>query len=109
MEKLISTIKKSQRQEIRVGLSDFTKDGTTYNMVFARVYFDDGTEYRPGRNGINVRVELLPELITALQRAAAHAVGLLKRSEADPPAPTKATAAAPVGIAEGNLTIVGAG
>ncbi len=80
MEKTIRTIRKSQREEIRVGLSEFAKDGTPFNMVFARVYFDDGAEYRPGRNGINVRVELLPELIEGLQKAAAEAraAGLLE-------------------------------
>ncbi len=27
--------------------AEFAKDGTTFNMVFARVYFDDGGECRP--------------------------------------------------------------
>ena len=90
MEKTISTIKKSQRQEIRVGLSEFTKDGETYNMAFARVYYDDGAEGRPGRNGINVRVELLPELIEGLQTAEREArqAGLL--TDAIPEAETEA-------------------
>ena len=111
MEKTIHTIPKSQREEIRVGLSEFTKDGTTFNMAFARVYFDDGAEYRPGRNGINVRVELLPELIAALQQAEAEAqaAGLLTGSEASKPTATAATEAAPNNASESDLTPLGAG
>ncbi len=111
MEKTIRTIRKSQRGQIRVGLSEFAKDDTTFNMVFARVYFDDGAEYRPGRNGINVRVELLPELIAALQQAEAEAraAGLLKEPEADSAAPTEATETAPAAADGGDMTIVGAG
>ena len=80
MEKTIRTIHKSQHQQIRVGLSEYTKDGEMFDMAYARVYFDDGGEYRPTRNGINVRVELLPELIEGLQKAAAEAraAGLLE-------------------------------
>lgn len=69
MENIVKPIKKSQREEIRIGLSEYTKDGTTYDMVSARVFYDDGAEYRPGRNGINVRVNLLPALIEGLQAA----------------------------------------
>ena len=83
MENTICTIKKSQREEIRIGLSEFTKDGKTFDMVSARVFYDDGAEYRPGRNGLNVRLRLLPELIEGLQAAAdeARAAGLLTDSE----------------------------
>ena len=83
MEKTLRVIKKSQREEIRISLSEFTKDDTTYDMVSARVFYDDGAEYRPGRNGINVRVELLPALIEGLQAAAdeARSAGLLTDSE----------------------------
>ncbi len=44
MEKLVRTIKKSQREEIRIALSEFTKDGKTYDMVSARVFYDDGAD-----------------------------------------------------------------
>ncbi len=93
MEKTVRTIRKSQREEVRVGLSEFTKDGTMFNMAFARVYFDDGAEYRPGRNGINIRVELLPELIEGLQAAEREArqAGLL--ASATPEAETATEAA----------------
>lgn len=92
MENTVRTIKKSQREEIRIALSEFTKDGKTYDMASARVYFDDGTEYRPGRNGINIRLKLLPELIEGLQAAAdkARAAGLLTDSEPEGAADAKA-------------------
>ncbi len=80
MEKLIAAIPKNQREEIRVALSEFEKDGTTYDMVSARVHYDTGNgEMRPGRNGLNVPVRLLPKLVTALQQAEAEAraAGLL--------------------------------
>ncbi len=85
MENTVRTIRKSQREEIRIALSEFTKDGTTYDMVSARVFYDDGAEYRPGRNGLNIRLKLLPELIEGLQAAAdeARAAGLLTDSEPD--------------------------
>ena len=79
MDKTVSIIKKSQRQQVHVGLSEYAKDGETFDMVFARVFYDDGAEYRPGRNGINIRVELLPALIEGLQAAEREAreAGLL--------------------------------
>ncbi len=80
MEKLIAAIPKNQREEIRVALSEFEKDGTTYDMVSARVHYDAGNgEMRPGRNGLNVPVRLLPELVAALRQAGseARAAGLL--------------------------------
>ncbi len=85
MEKTLRVIRKSQREEIRIALSEFTKDGKTYDMASARIYFDDGAEYRPGRNGINVRVNLLPALIEGLQAAEQEArlAGLI--NDIDPP------------------------
>ncbi len=80
MDKLIATIPKNQREEIRVALSEFVKDGTTHDMVGARVFYDDGAgERKPDRNGINVPVRLLPELVVALRqaKAEARAAGLL--------------------------------
>ena len=90
MDKTITTIKKNQREEIRVALSVFTKDGATYHMVSARVHHDDGSgQYRPGKNGLNVQVKLLPELVTALQQAEAEAraAGVLLDEVDEDPAP----------------------
>ena len=118
MEKTVSVIKKTQRQQIHVGLSEYEKDGDTFDMVFARVFYDDGAEYRPGRNGINVRVELLSELIAALQQAEAEAraAGLLREVETGPTGPTAPAeeVQAPAGegttaAREDDLTPLGAG
>ena len=109
MEKTICTIRKSRRQEIRVGFSEFAKDGTTFDMAYARVYFDDGAESRPTRNGLNIRVCLLPELIAALQAAEAEArsAGLLIEDEMGTTA--VATEAASDSAREGDLTVLSAG
>ncbi len=80
MNKTIATISKNQREEVRVALSEFEKDGKAYDMVSARVFYDAGNgEMKPGRNGINISVKLLPELVTALRQAEseARAAGLL--------------------------------
>lgn len=74
MDKLIATIRKNASEEVRVVLSEFTANGTTHQMVSARVFFDDGAgNHKPGRNGLNLKVDHLPTLITALQEAAAEA------------------------------------
>ncbi len=88
MDQLIATIPKNQREEIRVSLSEFEKDGKAFDMAGARVFFDAGNgEMKPGRNGLNVPVRLLPELIAALQQAEAEAcsAGLLGEDRADDP------------------------
>ena len=71
MENTVRTIKKSQREEIRIALSEFTKDGKTYDMISARVFYDDAAESRPGRNGHHISPRLLPAPIQGLQAAAA--------------------------------------
>ena len=79
MRKLISTIPKNGREEIRVALDEFETKTATYDMVSVRVFYEDGGEYHPGRNGLNVRVELLPAIVAALREAEteARAAGLL--------------------------------
>ena len=70
MDNLIATITKNSRERIEVSLSEFTKDGQTFDMVSVRVHYDDGSgTYRPGRNGLNVQVKLLPALVEALRQA----------------------------------------
>ena len=80
MDKTIATISKNQREEIRVALSEFDSKGTKYDMVSARVFYDDGGEMKPGRNGLNVPTRLLPDLIEALEEAEreARAAGLIE-------------------------------
>ncbi len=73
MRKLISTIPKNGREEIRVALDEFETKGASYDMVSVRAFYEDGGEYRPGRNGLNVRVDLLPAIVTALREAETEA------------------------------------
>lgn len=79
MEKLISSIPKSRSEEIRVGLSEFTKDNTIYEMFYARVFYDSADGFRPAKNGLNLKLVHLPALIEALQAAEqeARVAGLL--------------------------------
>ena len=92
MDQLIATIPKNQREEIRVALSEFESKGTTHDMFGARVFYDAGNgERKPGRNGINIPVRLLPELVAALRQAEAEAraAGLLPDEvDEDPTAET---------------------
>ena len=69
MEKLIASIPKSRSEEIRVGLSEFTKDNTTYEMFYARVFYDSTDGFRPAKNGLNLKLVHLHTLIEALQDA----------------------------------------
>lgn len=79
MEKVVATIPKNRHEEIRVALTEFKTKDAVHQMVSARVYFEDGREYQPGRNGLNVKVDLLPALIAGLQEAEveARAAGLI--------------------------------
>ncbi len=79
MHQTIAAIPKSQREEIRVALSEFDSKGTTHDMISARVFYDDGGQMKPGRNGLNIPVRLLPELVAALRQAEVEActAGLL--------------------------------
>ncbi len=83
MRKLISTIPKNAREQIRVALDEFETKDASYDMVSMRVFYEDGGEYRPGRNGLNVRVELLPAIVAALREAETEArkAGLLEGEE----------------------------
>ena len=79
MKQHIRTIPKNGREEIRVALDEFKTKTATYDMISVRVFYEDGDEYRPGRNGLNVRVDLLPAIVAALQEAETEArkAGLL--------------------------------
>ncbi len=83
MKQHIRTIPKNGREEIRVALDEFQAKDTTYDMISVRVFYEDGGEYRPGRNGLNVRVELLPTIVAALRDAETEArkAGLLGGEE----------------------------
>ncbi len=77
----VASIRKNAREQVHVKLSEFSPEaGKVFNMVAARLHYDDGSgQHRPGKNGLNVQVKLLPKLVTALQQAEAEAraAGLL--------------------------------
>lgn len=66
----IATVQKNAREELRVSLTEFKG----YKLASLRVFFqaDDGT-MRPSRSGLVLRIEKLPDLILALQRASMEA------------------------------------
>ena len=81
MNKTIAKITKNSREKIVVALSEFEGQDATYDMVSARVFYDRGNgEMKPTRNGLNVPVRLLPELLDALEEAEreARAAGLIE-------------------------------
>jgi Transcriptional Coactivator p15 (PC4) len=73
-DRLIATIKKNSREEIRVSRSDFNG----HDLVNLRVWFkaEDGSK-RPGKSGIAFRISLLPEVAAALSQASTPAEGEL--------------------------------
>jgi hypothetical protein len=58
-------IAKNAREEIRVSVDDYRGIA----LANIRTWYLDGTEYRPGKQGIAIRLELVPQLIEALQRS----------------------------------------
>jgi hypothetical protein len=70
----VASFRKNAREEVRISLDDF-KGHTLANV---RVWFDDGTEMRPGKQGLAIRAELLPDLISALGEAACQLEGVRK-------------------------------
>ena len=74
----IATIRKNATEELRVSLEEYHGR----QLVNLRVFFtaDDGTK-RPGKAGVALRVEALPELRAAILEAEAEALrlGLIRR------------------------------
>lgn len=68
---MIAAISKNAREEIRVSVDDFQGR----RLCNVRVRYRDGEELRPGKQGIALRLDLLPQLVDALQRAARDAEG----------------------------------
>lgn len=75
-ERLIATIVKGRNEELRLGFS--AVNGRTY--LAARIWFrgDDGA-MRPSPKGVNVKLDMLPEIAKAFSLAleTAEAEGLL--------------------------------
>ncbi len=62
---MMIAIAKNAREEIRVSVDEFKG----HNLCNLRVWYLDGSEYRPGKQGIALRLELVPQLIDALRRS----------------------------------------
>jgi hypothetical protein len=56
-------IAKNAREEIRVSVDDYRGIA----LANIRTWYRDGDEFRPGKQGLALRLELLPELIEALR------------------------------------------
>jgi hypothetical protein len=66
-DRLLATIRKNAREEIRVTRGDFKG----HDIVGLRVWFQDREtgEMRPGKDGLAFRAELVDEIIEALRAA----------------------------------------
>lgn len=62
---MIAAIPKNSREELRVTLDHFRG----HDLLNLRVWYDADGEMRPGKHGLAVRLDLLPTLIEALQKA----------------------------------------
>ncbi|KAA9010171.1 transcriptional coactivator p15/PC4 family protein [Histidinibacterium aquaticum] len=62
---VLASIRKNAREELRVSRDDYKG----HDMINLRVFYDAGDEMRPGKQGIALKAELLPELLNALRRA----------------------------------------
>ena len=67
----LATIPKSKKEEVRVCLAPFK--GVSRIDVRTYATWGDVEERRPTRDGINLPVESIPDLIRGLQAAAAEA------------------------------------
>jgi hypothetical protein len=65
--RLIADISKNSRETLRIQLTEFKG----YELVNLRIWYrpDDGEELRPGNKGFTLRVEKLPELRAAIDKA----------------------------------------
>jgi len=61
----LAVLRKNSREELRINIDEYRG----HRLVNLRVWFeaDDG-EMRPGKQGIAIRLDLLPELRAALNR-----------------------------------------
>ena len=65
--RLIATIEKNSREEVRVSLDQFKGHDLVDIRTFAD--FDDVGERRATKKGVSLKRERLPDLIEALQQA----------------------------------------
>lgn len=60
----LATIRKNQREEVRVSVDEFKGR----KLLNVRVWFEaEAGEYRPGKQGIALRLDLVPELVAAIR------------------------------------------
>jgi len=63
---VLAQIRKNSREEIRISREAYMG----HDLVNLRVFYEDAEgEYRPGKKGLAFRLDLLPEVIAALQAA----------------------------------------
>ena len=77
----VAVIQKNAREELRVSVETFKG----VPLVNLRVWFrNEEGEWRPGKQGVALRLELLPELAQALEQAGEEAErqGLMPRRAA---------------------------
>lgn len=77
----IATIRKNAREDLRVTLDEFRG----HHLLNLRIWFEtDDNEQRPGKQGVAIRLDLLPHLRQALSEAEheARKLGLLSQGEA---------------------------
>jgi hypothetical protein len=68
----IATIPKNSREELRVSLDEYQG----HRLINMRIWFDAGEEMRPGKKGLSLKLDALPELLAALQNAEKEALRL---------------------------------
>jgi hypothetical protein len=66
----VRTIPKNSTEELRVSLTEFNG----HRLLNLRVFYDAEGTKRPGKQGLALRIEQLPQLIEALHDAHAEAV-----------------------------------
>ena len=66
-DRLLATVRKNAREEIRVTRGDLKG----FDIIGLRVWFEgrDSGEMRPGKDGLAFRAELVDEIIEALRAA----------------------------------------
>jgi len=66
-DRLLATVRKNAREEIRISRGEYKG----HDVVGVRVWFEDreSGEMRPGRDGLAFRAELVDEVIEGLRAA----------------------------------------
>jgi len=65
-EKTVACIRKSTREEVRIGITKFKGIPLIYLRTFAN-YGSESTELKPTKKGVSIRVDLYPKLLEAVE------------------------------------------